>query len=182
LQAELTPRSVEFCCPSCEEAFALAVESSDGQPGPPACPGCGFRATVAEGAPRTPAPASAHALERCWICGTHGFYVQKDFNRQLGFGIVVTSFLAVFLVMALVDHLSGLYLLFVVAVADWVVYRLVRNVTVCYLCHAIYRRFPLGAELRGFDLEQEEKFKQRRREWVEAMGLGDGARAAEASS
>ena len=115
-----------------------------------------------------PAPVEGEAVEKCWVCSTEEFYVQKDFNRELGLMIVLLSAGLIFLVMLLTQgHWLGIALLVGVALIDWLVYRLIRNVTVCYLCHSLYRGFPQHEEHTGFYLGHEEKFKKLRRTWLE---------------
>jgi hypothetical protein len=115
-----------------------------------------------------PPPVRGRAVTRCWICGTEEFYIQKDFNRQLGLFIVLVSAGLIFLVMLVTqDHLLGIGLLAGVALADWIVYRLIRNVTVCYLCHSLYRGFPQHPDHAGFYLGSEEKYKKLRKKWLE---------------
>lgn len=114
-----------------------------------------------------PRPVRGQPVAKCWICGSEEFYIQKDFNRQLGLLIVLLSGGLIFLVMLLKDHRLGIGLLVGVVLVDWVVYRLIRNVTVCYLCHSLYRGFPQHAEHTGFYLGNEEKYKKLRKEWLE---------------
>ena len=135
------------------------------------CPSCGLRF---EGA--SP-PAPGEPLRECVICGNRELYIQKDFNRALGLGIVAVSFLAIFLVMVLVDHRTGIYCLFGLAIADWIAYRLLREVTVCYLCQSVYRGAPLNPDHRGFYLGSEEKYKHLRPAWLDRMAPGRRGRA-----
>jgi hypothetical protein len=44
------------------------------------------------------------------------------------------------------------------ALVDFVAYSLVREVTVCYSCHAIYRGFKRNPEHEPFDLKKLEKY------------------------
>lgn len=149
-------------CPTCDAEFFCLVEQE--APGPLVCPACGARL---EGASRSPSPH--RPVETCFVCGNREFYLQKDFNRELGFAIVAVSLLATFLVMVLWDHRAGIACLVALAGLDWIAYRKLRDVTVCYLCHAVYRGFPLDPEHGGFDLEREEKYKHLRSQWAKAL-------------
>ena len=62
-------------------------------------------------------------------------------------------------------HLAGLYLLFGLAAIDFIVYQLLPNVTVCYLCQSVYRGVPAGGH-GGFYLGDEEKYKHLRKDWA----------------
>jgi len=44
------------------------------------------------------------------------------------------------------------------ALVDFLAYTLVREVTVCYSCHAIYRGFSRNPEHEPFDLKKLEKY------------------------
>ena len=44
------------------------------------------------------------------------------------------------------------------ALVDFVAYRFVREVTVCYSCHTIYRGFNRNPEHEAFDLKKLEKY------------------------
>lgn len=148
-------------CPHCETEALHPLPRGKVKP---RCPACGFDWPRGESDVEPDRP-----LESCAFCGNEDFYVQKDFNRQIGLFIVLASFLVVFLVMLLVDHRVGIYLLFALAVADFLAYSLLRNVTVCYLCQSVFRGFPVHPEHRGFALECEEKYKRRRPDWVNRL-------------
>lgn len=100
------------------------------------------------------------------MCGCEEFYIQKDFNRDLGFILVVGSALVVLLIMLLIDHVVGIACLLLIAGVDAIVYRMVANVTVCYKCQTIYRVVPLHPDHRGFYLGLEEKYKRIRKGWA----------------
>ncbi len=171
-----TCASIQVSCPRCErESFAVVggddrirfASKATGDPGDEAdtwrCLHCGAQSDGVTHRPRHDAVVS-----QCWVCGADEFYIQKDFNRQLGLFIVLLSAGFIFLVMLLTqDHRLGVVLLLAVAAVDWVIYRCLRNVTVCYLCQSIYRGFPQNNAHRGFYLGLEEKYKKPRRSWLE---------------
>jgi hypothetical protein len=94
----------------------------------------------------------------CVSCGHDTFYVQKDFNRQLGLGLVVVgiAFSVYFFARGL--PLFAMGALALTALVDFMAYSLVRNVTVCYSCHALYRGFTHNPEHEPFDLKKLEKY------------------------
>jgi len=177
VQAPSYRASMQFACPRCESEFHCAVgrpigAEEDAVPFalPSGCPACEweFEGRVVEERAETQ-PDIDQPISACVVCGNEEFYVQKDFNRQLGFWVVLISFTIIFLVQLIYGHLWGLYCLFALAVIDYLAYRSLRNVTVCYLCHTIYRGFPLGAEQKGFYLGSEEKHKHLRKTWLEKL-------------
>jgi len=156
------PPSIQCICPLCEEEFICFLDRADA--GALRCPGCG--ATLG-GPDRPPSPSAP--LRSCYVCGADEFYVQKDFNRAIGFLVAVTSLLIIFLVMLKWGHRFGIYCLFGLAAVDWILYRMVRDVTVCYLCQSVYRGLSADPEHRGFYLGSEEKYKHRRKEWLNSL-------------
>ena len=174
--------TVEYRCPRCEALFYLEGGDPLFHHGPPpepresapppagpfegvgeprSCPRCGL-----DLGPGASPPVPGRPVERCWLCGNGEFYIQKDFNRRLGLTLVVCSALAVFLVMLLAGHLVGIYCLLGIALADLAAYHLLPNVTVCYLCHSVYRGFPPHPDHAGFYLGLEEKHKKLRQQWL----------------
>ena len=156
--------SVQVACPSCEATSIVRI----GKEGPEgASPWCCLQCHASPRQPGPP-PVEGQTIDKCWVCGTEEFYIQKDFNRELGLTIVLLSGGIIFLVMLLTeDHRLGVGLLLVVALIDWMIYRLINNVTVCYLCQSLYRGFPQHENHGGFYLGLEEKYKKLRRTWLE---------------
>ncbi len=157
--------SVQFACPSCDGEYHLQCggpEKGGQANGHECCPGCEFKFDA--GLSEYPA---SEPVNNCAVCSCEEFYIQKDFNRQLGLMVAATSLMVVFLVMLIFGHLPGLYCLFALAAADGLVYWRWKNVTVCYLCHAIYRGFKPNPGHSGFYLGNEEKYKHLRVEWIE---------------
>jgi len=154
--------SLQGLCPRCEEMFLYPVGAAPGKA--LECPHCHLTFQQS-GEPEDPeAP-----VESCWVCGNEEFYEQKDFNRELGFMIVLISGLLVFLLMLLVNALVGILCLLGIALLDWVVYRMLTDVTVCYLCQSIYRGFPPSPRKRNFYLGYEEKYKTLRQSWLKQV-------------
>ena len=122
--------SVHFLCPKCEQRLAREA-------GEPArvCEHCGFATQV--DAPR-------ESVERCAACGHEALYFQKDFNRATGVALVAVG--AVF-----VPWTYGLSLL-AVTILDYVVWRMVKDVIVCYDCQAVHRGYPPNPAFKPFDL------------------------------
>lgn len=124
--------SVHFLCTQCEIRLARAA----GEP-PRACESCGAESPVT-------APAEGSIIERCAACDHEELYFQKDFNRTTGVALVAIG--AVF-----VPWTWGLSLLGV-TILDYIVWRIVKDVVVCYQCQAVHRGYPPNPALKPFDL------------------------------
>jgi hypothetical protein len=112
----------------------LARQSGE-QPRP--CERCGESNQVV-------APDEGSVIERCAACNHDQLYFQKDFNRTTGIALVVVG--SIF-----VPWTYGLSLVGV-TILDYVVWRLVKNVIVCYRCQAVHRGYPPNPALKSFDL------------------------------
>ena len=159
--------TVQLVCPRCDATTVLAAPAtsvehpSAGEKRAPTCPQC----ELPFGRGGTP-PEAPQPVDHCCVCGNEEFYIQKDFNRNLGIGIVVLSAIVVYWVMLLTTHWVGIPILFAIALLDFVVYHRLRNVTVCYLCQSLYRGYPLHPDHTGFYLGLEEKHKPLRQDWL----------------
>jgi DNA-directed RNA polymerase subunit RPC12/RpoP len=98
-------------------------------------------------------------VDRCLVCGRIRFYVQKDFNPRLGLLIFAIGVIFSY-------HTYGLTLL-IATLIDFILYKTLKTVTICYHCRAIYRGFEEDPAHRGFDhnlalslVEKEQKTKQ----------------------
>ncbi len=124
--------SVHYLCPTCESRLARDA----GEPSRP-CEECGAPTPVT-------APPEGAIIDRCAACGHGELYFQKDFNRTTGVALVVVG--AIF-----VPWTWGLSLLGV-TILDYIVWRLVKDVIVCYRCQAVHRGYPANPALKPFDL------------------------------
>src|SRR5260370_30876441 len=124
--------SVHFLCQRCDARLAREAGET-----PRACERCGAENSVE-------APAVGSIIERCAACDHDQLYFQKDFNRKTGIALVVLG--SIF-----VPWTYGLSLLGV-TILDYVVWRLVKDVIVCYRCQAVHRGYPPNSALKPFDL------------------------------
>ena len=124
--------SVHFLCTKCEVRLARSAGEASR-----ACEECGEASAVV-------APAEGSIIDRCAACGHDELYFQKDFNRTTGVALVAIG--AVF-----VPWTWGLSLLGV-TILDYIVWRVVKDVIVCYECQAVHRGYPANPELKPFDL------------------------------
>jgi len=124
--------SVHFLCPSCDARNARE-SGEDARP----CDRCGAPNSIV-------APAAASVIDRCAACGHDQLYFQKDFNRTTGIALVVLG--SIF-----VPWTYGLSLLGV-TILDYAVWRMVKDVIVCYRCQTVHRGYPPNPALKPFDL------------------------------
>lgn len=156
--------SLQFLCPRCDEMFLYQTEDMPPREEQLRCPHCELRFSDGAPVPRAGAP-----VKTCWVCGNEEFYIQRDFNRELGLLIVVASAMIVFLIMLLMDPFLGILCLVLIAIVDLLVYRSITSCTVCYLCQSIYRGYPLNPEHKSFYLGTEERYKKPRIAWAKKV-------------
>jgi hypothetical protein len=124
--------SVHYLCAQCEKR--LDRETGEA---PRPCDHCAAPTGVV-------APLPESNIERCAACGHDQLYSQKDFNRTTGIALVVLG--SIF-----VPWTYGLSLLGV-TILDYIVWRLVKDVIVCYRCQAVHRGYPPNPAIPPFDL------------------------------
>ena len=124
----MTP-SVHFLCKTC----GVRVAREFGEAARP-CERCGTANDVV--APET--------VERCAACGHGELYFQKDFNRATGITLVVIG--------AILAPFTYFISLLLVTILDWTIWRLVKNVVVCYRCQAVHRGYDVPPSVKPFDL------------------------------
>ena len=124
--------SVHFLCPQCEQRLGRDA----GEASRP-CDFCGAGNDVV-------APNAGAIIDRCAACRHEELYFQKDFNRKTGIALVVLG--SIF-----VPWTYGLSLLGV-TILDYIVWRLVKNVVVCYQCQAVHRGYAYADSVKPFDL------------------------------
>ena len=99
------------------------------------------------------------AVDSCPVCAGADFYTRKDFNPKVGLAIVIAGALvsAVFYWFGL--DLIAYGILAAAALIDLVVYGRLKEVTVCYRCHAEFRgAYPRTAP--AFDLHRADVLEQ----------------------
>jgi len=78
-------------------------------------------------------------------------YQQKDFNRTIGVSLLVVGVILSF-------WTYGISLL-VVTLIDFLLYRFVGNVGVCYQCQSAFRDDPAIARLEPFNLQLHDYYR-----------------------
>ncbi len=87
----------------------------------------------------------------CLACGSKDLYLQKDFPRKIAIPIVLIGILTV-------PWTYGISLI-VVALIDFILYRLVSWMTVCYKCRSEYRGFRKNPTHKEFDRHLDELYR-----------------------
>ena len=99
------------------------------------------------------------AVDRCPICSGSELYTRKDFDPVVGLGVVIAGALISAVFYWFGRDLVAYSILAGAALVDLVVYRRLKDVTVCYRCHSEFR----GAYARSapaFDLHTADVLEQ----------------------
>ena len=101
---------------------------------------------------------AAHTpLAACPICGEDKLYVQKSLDQKIGCLVLAAG-------AALVPWTYGLSLA-VCALADWLLYRMLPSITVCYVCGARCSGWPLNPDHKTYDLMTAQTWEARSITW-----------------
>jgi len=147
---------IRYICPSCGAAGRIAPPLPEAGA---ACRACSRALPLAGASAFDP----ARPVIECVVCGDDKLYIQKDFNQKVGFLIVGAG-------AALVPWTYGLSLA-VCALADYILYRLLPSITVCYICASRYRGHPLNPDHLPYDLVTAQTYEARSLTWRRLNGL-----------
>lgn len=142
---------ISFDCPKCLQPARTEVTSSSGVV---ECPDCQWTRPIGGGDLQGETPV------RCLACGCHDLWRQKDFPQQLGVAIVAIGILLSTVAMIYMQPELSLGILMAFALADMILFVVMRDCLVCYRCHARYRRIPDLGQAGTFDLEVNERYRQ----------------------
>lgn len=109
---------------------------------------------------------AGRSVDRCPLCRGGDFYVRKDFNPKLGLTVVIAGALVSAGFYWVGQDLIAYGVLATAALVDLVVYGRLKDLTVCYRCHAEFR----GDYMRtagSFDLHTADVFEP---EWERKIG------------
>ena len=139
-------------CPKCEAG--LPVSATDGLE-VVKCGRCGTEILLDV----SEAVKADTSVDRCPVCRGAEFYVRKDFDPKLGLAVVLVG-AAISAVFYWYRHDFIAYgILAAVALIDLVAYGRLKDVTVCYRCHAEFRGvYPRTAS--AFDLHTADVLEQ----------------------
>ena len=123
---------VTLKCPDC--GSALPFEAADA-PAAATCGGCGsiIKLTLSDGV------RTDQTVDLCPLCSGSDFYVRRDFDPKQGLTVVIIAVLisAGFYWFGL--DLIAYAVLGLFALIDLLVYRRLKDLTVCYRCHTLFR-------------------------------------------
>ena len=143
--------NIRFECPVCEQPGRLDVPGREQWQ----CPRCDHII-------RLSAEAVDTALAACLICGGRELYKKKDFPHSLGMGILILACLASTVTYWLYNKWLTWAILIGSAAFDGLLYLWVKDVVVCYRCHAHYRGVAANDEHKPFELTIHERHRQER--------------------
>lgn len=152
---------VLFQCPQCEQARRASIVAGNAAL---VCDGCHWTRPVRADDLENAAP------RRCLVCGCGDVWRQKDFPQKLGLAMVALG--AILSTIAWAYHLPGtaLGILLVFAAVDLLLFTFMKDVLVCYRCHARYGDVQFREDHPRFNLETAERYRQ------EAARLEDSRR------
>jgi hypothetical protein len=129
------------------------------------CPGCDHLVSLAS-------PRPDPALPACAVCGNVELYKKKDFPHGLGMTVLVGAFIASTITYWLYDQTLTWGILLGSAAFDGLLYLWVKDVIVCYRCHAEHRGVQPNAEHAPFELTIHERYRQEhlRKEQLQKQG------------
>ena len=98
-------------------------------------------------------------VDQCPVCSGAEFYVRKDFDPKIGVAAVATAAAISAVFYWYKRDFIAYLVLGIAAVVDFIIYRFLKLVTVCYRCHTEFRgAYPRTAA--GFDLHTADVLEQ----------------------
>jgi len=128
--------NVEFVCEKCQKDVRGDLNEKCDKI---VCPHCGNKVLVQ----LSESMRKGGHVDRCVLCDRIRFYVQKDFNPRLG--------ILIFTLGVIFSYHTKFLSLVVATIIDVILYQVLKTVTVCYHCRAVYRDFEEDPNHRGFD-------------------------------
>jgi hypothetical protein len=144
--------NIRFPCPTCDHPGGRLTDTGTAEW---QCPRCDHLA-------RLPAGGPDPALPACPLCGNAELYKKKDFPHGLGLAILALACLASTVTYGLYDKWLTWAILIGSAAFDGLLYLSVKDVVVCYRCHAEFRGVPPGPDHKPFELTTHERYRQER--------------------
>ena len=106
------------------------------------------------------------AVDRCPVCQGGDFYVRRDFDPKTGLAFVAAGAIVSAIFYFFNQDLIAYGVLAAAVLVDLLVYRRLKDITVCYRCHAEFRgRYPRTAP--AFDLHTADVLEA---EWQRRIG------------
>jgi len=141
---------ISFRCPHCSAELSFNDLSREESP----CPKCGTSIPLRV----TERMRKENIVDQCVICGLEKLYVQKDFNRTLGASIFIAAAVISLILYGKQMVVSSFLVLGAAAAADYLLYMMLGEVTICYRCHSQYRQVSPNPHNEAFELGLAEKY------------------------
>jgi DNA-directed RNA polymerase subunit RPC12/RpoP len=139
-------------CPKCDAGLPVAAAE---EPSAIKCGKCGREIPLDV----SDQVRTGGAVDRCPVCAGGDFYIRKDFDPKLGLTVVVIGALISAVFYWFGQDLIAYSILGGAALVDLAVYGRLKDLTVCYRCHAEFRgAFP--AVKSAFDLHTADVLEQ----------------------
>jgi hypothetical protein len=146
-------------CPKCDAG--LPVEAHDA-PASITCGRCGAAIPLAV----SDSVRADLGVDRCPVCSGGDFYIRKDFDPKVGLTVVIVGALISAVFYWFNKDIIAYSILAVAVVIDLLIYRRLKDITVCYRCHAEFRgSYPRTAN--AFDLHTADVLEP---EWERKIG------------
>jgi len=146
-------------CPGCTSA--LPVNASDG-PAAIRCGRCGREVPLAF----TEAIRADERVDRCPVCEGAAFYVRRDFDPKVGLAFVITGAVTSAIFYWFDLDLIAYGVLAAAVLIDLIIYARLKDITVCYRCHAEFRGM-YQRSAGAFDLHTADELEP---EWERRIG------------
>jgi hypothetical protein len=146
-------------CPGCDSALPFEAAAA---PDRIRCGRCNRETPVTV----TESLTSDTAVDRCPVCEGGDFYVRRDFDPKTGLAFVIVGALISAVFYWFNKDLIAYSVLAVAVLIDLLIYRRLKDITVCYRCHAEFRgAYPRTAN--PFDLHTADLLEP---EWERRIG------------
>ncbi len=130
----------------CGKCLKRTVVPFDAPPAEVTC-ACGERRAVSASA----SVRDRKVVDLCALCGSGYFYVEKSFNRWIGF-IVITIAIVAFVWTITINWFVAMGILMGAALLDAIAYAVAGDRTICYQCLAEYTGGVRNPEHAAYDL------------------------------
>jgi hypothetical protein len=141
---------IAFRCPHCSSELNFDDLSLNESP----CPRCEKPIQLKI----TEKMRKENLVDQCAICGLDKLYTQKDFNRTWGAAIFIGAAIISLILYGKSYVITSFMVLLGAAAADYLLYKALSEVTICYRCHSQYRQVGANTENGEFELGLAEKY------------------------
>jgi len=139
-------------CPQCDARLPLHAADA---PSAIRCGRCGRDIPLGV----SEALGAGRAVDRCPVCGGGDFYRRKDFDPKVGLAVVIAGATISAIFYWFGRDLIAYSILAAAALIDLIVYGRLKDITVCYRCHAEFRG-AVGPAALAFDLHIADELEQ----------------------